>query len=263
MLLSFCTAILRARAAFLVCPLLLFFPAVGASQLRDGSTAATRGGRSTAWIEHVIDRARRQMGTRYVWGGESPETGFDCSGFIRYVFAGVRLPRTSAEQAQVGREVPRDLSALRAGDLLTFGRGGRISHIGMYVGRGRYIHASSRAGAVTESAVPQREWWQGVRRVVPSGGAGAVSYRSPVPRASGAVSRPARPAEATTEDGSTGRREQWSQGRREPMDGRDEGRRAMRSSRSPGAMRSHRSLMGAEREAAPGGRVEESSGRGT
>lgn len=120
--------------------------------------------------EALVERARSQMGRRYVWGGNTPQSGFDCSGFIRFVFAGVRLPRTSAEQARVGVAVPRDVAQLRVGDLLTFGRRGRISHIGMYVGGGRYIHASSDAGRVTESPVPQRDWWQGVRRLsAPSG----------------------------------------------------------------------------------------------
>ena len=123
---------------------------------------------SSAAADSVISRARAQMGRRYTWGGERPETGFDCSGLMRHIMrvAGVQLPRTSAEQARMGQEIPRDLSQLRVGDLLTFGRGGRISHIGIYVGHGRYIHASSYAGRVTESDVPSRSWWQGARRVI-------------------------------------------------------------------------------------------------
>lgn len=118
--------------------------------------------------ESVVRRARSYMGLRYRWGGERPETGFDCSGFVRHIMkvAGVELPRTSREQARMGQEVPRDVSQLRVGDLITFGRGGRISHIGIYVGNGRYIHASSYAGRVTESPLPTRSWWQGARRVL-------------------------------------------------------------------------------------------------
>jgi cell wall-associated NlpC family hydrolase len=125
----------------------------------------------SATADSVVNRARSYMGRRYVWGGERPETGFDCSGFVRHVMrlAGVQLPRTSAQQARMGQEVPRDLSQLRVGDLLTFGRAGRISHIGIYVGNGRYIHASSYAGRITESEVPRRSWWQGARRVLASG----------------------------------------------------------------------------------------------
>jgi cell wall-associated NlpC family hydrolase len=123
---------------------------------------------ATPAADSVIRRARSYMGLRYTWGGERPETGFDCSGFVRTVMrvAGVQLPRTSAEQARMGQEVPRDVSQLRVGDLITFGRGGRISHIGIYVGNGRYIHASSYAGRVTESDLPSRSWWQGARRVL-------------------------------------------------------------------------------------------------
>jgi len=123
---------------------------------------------SSPAADSVIHRARSYMGLRYRWGGERPETGFDCSGFVRTVMrvAGVQLPRTSSEQARMGQEVPRDVSQLRVGDLITFGRGGRISHIGIYVGNGRYIHASSYAGRVTESDLPSRSWWQGARRVL-------------------------------------------------------------------------------------------------
>jgi cell wall-associated NlpC family hydrolase len=71
----------------------------------------------------------------------------------------------------VGRAVPRDLRFLRIGDLLTFGSEQRITHIGVYIGNGRYVHASSGAGAVVESRLDQRESsltraWQGVRRVM-------------------------------------------------------------------------------------------------
>jgi cell wall-associated NlpC family hydrolase len=123
---------------------------------------------ASASEESVVTRARSYMGLRYRWGGDRPETGFDCSGFVRHIMrmAGVQLPRTSAQQARMGQEVPRDVSLLRVGDLITFGRGGRISHIGIYVGNGRYIHASSYAGRVTESPLPSRSWWQGARRVL-------------------------------------------------------------------------------------------------
>ena len=125
----------------------------------------------TANADSVVSRARSYMGRRYVWGGERPETGFDCSGFVRHIMrmAGVQLPRTSAQQARAGQEIPRDVSQLRVGDLLTFGRAGRISHIGIYVGNGRYIHASSYAGRITESELPRRSWWQGARRVLAAG----------------------------------------------------------------------------------------------
>ena len=127
-----------------------------------------------AFRDSLVTIARAQVGTRYVRGGQSPESGFDCSGLIRYVMAGlhVRLPRTAAEQAAIGLAVSRDTARLRPGDLLTFGKGNRdVSHIGIYVGNGRYVHASSVAGRVIESDIerprsPLIKRWRGVRRVV-------------------------------------------------------------------------------------------------
>ena len=121
--------------------------------------------------DSVVALARQQLGRRYVFGGTSP-SGFDCSGFTQYLARafGVNLPRTAAQQARVGQEIPRDPSQLRPGDLLTFGRGNRVTHIGVYVGNGRYVHASSGRGQITESSLdrPQSNLvraWMGVRRV--------------------------------------------------------------------------------------------------
>ena len=139
--------------------------------------------------DSLVAVARAQLGTRYVFGGTTPK-GFDCSGLVRYVMGAlkVELPRTAAQQARIGDEVSTDPSRLRPGDLLTFGRrGGRgVSHIGIYVGEGRYIHASSVAGRVIESDLsrtgsPLIKAWRGVRRIV----AGA-SERDSLPQRSGA-----------------------------------------------------------------------------
>jgi cell wall-associated NlpC family hydrolase len=121
--------------------------------------------------DSVVALARQQIGRRYVFGGTSPTRGFDCSGFTQYLARtfGVNLPRTAAQQARVGQEIPRDPSLLRPGDLLTFGRGSRITHIGVYVGNGRYVHASSGRGQITESNLNRQSSlvraWTGVRRV--------------------------------------------------------------------------------------------------
>lgn len=127
-----------------------------------------------AVISGVVQTALDVMGMPYRWGDEGEE-GFDCSGLIRYAFGahGVTLPRRSADQARSGVEVGRDLGALRAGDVLTFATGGkRISHVGLYLGSGRFIH-SARQGVQISVLSPDdisgRWWysrWAGARRIV-------------------------------------------------------------------------------------------------
>ncbi|HEX5970513.1 MAG TPA: C40 family peptidase [Gemmatimonadaceae bacterium] len=123
----------------------------------------------------IVSVVRNQIGTRYVLGGTSPKSGFDCSGLVKYVMGAlqVSLPRTAAQQARMGLALGRDSTRLRPGDLLTFGRtrDGTVSHIGIYVGNGRYVHASSKAGRVIESpldrpASPLIRKWHGSQRVV-------------------------------------------------------------------------------------------------
>ena len=123
--------------------------------------------------DSIVLVARSQIGTRYRFGGTSPSSGFDCSGFVRYVLGAIRLalPRTAAQQAQLGATVPKDTTRLRPGDLLTFGRGSRITHIGIYVGNGRYVHASPTAGRVIETSLertgsPLVRIWRGGRRLL-------------------------------------------------------------------------------------------------
>lgn len=122
--------------------------------------------------DSLVAVARAQVGSRYVRGGQSPRRGFDCSGLVKYVLAAFHLdaPRTARLQATLGDSVVRDTSQLLPGDLLTFGRPrGRISHIAIYVGDGRMVHASVKAGRVIETAIARgpdrRKPWRGVRRV--------------------------------------------------------------------------------------------------
>lgn len=98
--------------------------------------------------DEIIETAKNQIGVRYVWGGTS-RRGFDCSGFVQYVFDknDIELPRTSIEQWRVGESVRR--SELKAGDLVFFRtRGSRVSHVGIYKGDNKFIHASSAGGRI-------------------------------------------------------------------------------------------------------------------
>ena len=99
----------------------------------------------------VIGTAEQYLGVPYKWGGSSPQSGFDCSGYVKYVYAkqGVRLPRTSREQAGAGLRVSPNLTALRQGDLMLFAEPRQaISHVAIYAGGGRIIHSSSSGGGV-------------------------------------------------------------------------------------------------------------------
>lgn len=125
-----------------------------------------------AMRDSIVSKARSQIGTRYKLGGTKPNLALDCSGLVKYVMGAfdVMLPRTARQQATVGAEVPKDLAALKPGDLLTFGKGKRISHIGIYVGDGRMVHASTSQRKVIETTISARSplirQWKGVRRLV-------------------------------------------------------------------------------------------------
>jgi len=125
--------------------------------------------------DSAVQIAKAQLGRRYRTGGQTPEKGFDCSGLVKYIMSALNLdlPRTAKQQAKEGLAVTKDTSRLLPGDLLTFGKTKKspISHIGIYVGDGRYIHASSVAGKVIESAIdrpysPLIKGWRGARRIV-------------------------------------------------------------------------------------------------
>ena len=98
--------------------------------------------------QSVVDEAASHLGVPYVYGGTTP-AGFDCSGFTRWVFEhalGVALPRTAAEQSALGEAV--SLDEVLPGDLLFWGSGGGVYHVGVYVGDGEYIHASTGGGRI-------------------------------------------------------------------------------------------------------------------
>ncbi len=106
--------------------------------------------RGESRADDIISYAKKYLGVKYVWGGSSPK-GFDCSGFVKYVYDhfGVTLNRNSASQAKNGTKVKK--MELKPGDLVFFDTNGglnRINHVGIYMGNGKMIHSSSHYGGV-------------------------------------------------------------------------------------------------------------------
>lgn len=131
--------------------------------------------RITGNAASVVQTALDVLGKPYVWGGTS-QNGFDCSGLIQYAYGshGVRLPRTSRDQARVGSAVPPVTQALAPGDILLFSAtpGSGVTHVGMHVGEGTFIHSSTTGVKLSrlEAGDPDGAWWVarwvGVRRVI-------------------------------------------------------------------------------------------------
>ena len=144
------------------------------------ATAASRSAPRApeAVARDVIEIAQGEIGRRYrLVGSGDPGDGFDCSGLIQYAYerVGISLPRRSVDQARTGREIGRDESELLPGDVLTFSGNGRsITHVGLYVGDGRFIHSASRGvqtSRLDEDDPNGRYWvrrWVGARRVIPA-----------------------------------------------------------------------------------------------
>ncbi len=117
----------------------------------------------------VVQAAYRNLGARYVWGASRPGA-FDCSGFTMYVMRqfGVSLPHSSSAQFRMGRSVSR--GNLQAGDLVFFSSGtrGMVGHVGVYIGNGRMIHASTPSTGVIVSSINESYYvarYLGARRV--------------------------------------------------------------------------------------------------
>jgi cell wall-associated NlpC family hydrolase len=122
--------------------------------------------------DSLVENSRSLLGIRYKWAGATPERGVDCSGLVLYVFAklGIELPHSSRELARLGTSVAKDTSEMQPGDLLVFSklRSKRISHVGIYVGDGMMIHASSGSKQVVETPILEYRsaLLRGVRRVI-------------------------------------------------------------------------------------------------
>jgi cell wall-associated NlpC family hydrolase len=109
----------------------------------------------------ILFRAIGLVGTPYRWGGNTPAGGFDCSGLIDYIYrtaTGIRLPRTSHDMAAMDARKVRKMTQLASGDLVFFDIGGAISHVGVYVGKGRFVHAPNSGGTVRLDDIDGPYW---------------------------------------------------------------------------------------------------------
>jgi len=109
----------------------------------------------------IVKQAKHYLGGKYVWGGTQPK-GFDCSGYVKYLYAqqGIQLPRTAYAQSKVGKYVTKD--ELKKGDLLFFltdkKRHIPITHVGMYIGNDKFIHAASRKKGIIISSLSKSKY---------------------------------------------------------------------------------------------------------
>jgi cell wall-associated NlpC family hydrolase len=171
----------RRRAAAGACVATVFLACTPPSLAQDApislldGTAATvvRDAAATALLSArgLTSFALDLIGIRYKWGGANPATGLDCSGLVQFVFqqaTGVTLPRSTKELSRIGEQVT--LSDLKPGDLVFFNtRRFAFSHVGIYVGDNRFIHAPRR-GREVEVATIDKSYWQkhfnGARRLI-------------------------------------------------------------------------------------------------
>lgn len=128
-----------------------------------------------AWVAAgVVQTALDAMGAPYRWGGTG-ENGYDCSGLIQYAYGqhGIVLPRVSRDQARMGTLIDRNVDALMPADILGFGEGGSgVTHVGLYVGDGLFIHTSStgvKLSSLRGTDPESRHWrtrWTVARRIL-------------------------------------------------------------------------------------------------
>ena len=118
----------------------------------------------------VLVNALSLTGIRYKYGGNSPETGFDCSGFVRYVFkqaTSLTLPHSALAISQIGKTVPKN--ELQPGDLVFFNTlKATFSHVGIYLGNNRFIHSPSKGGQVRVENMQDGYWakhFNGAQRI--------------------------------------------------------------------------------------------------
>ncbi len=130
--------------------------------------------------ETLINNAMQLIGVRYRWGGNTPQSGLDCSGFVRYVFNdtfGFLLPRKSSQMSKVGLQIRKD--ELQPGDLVFFNTMRHaFSHVGIYVGDNKFIHAPSKGKSIRVDDMTKVYWekrYNGARRLENTGGFDVMS----------------------------------------------------------------------------------------
>ncbi len=173
---------LRIRHALVVATCVAsVFPAGAApkEKVKDDSTPMLRAEKSLRDFSHkakdtasdITSYALSLIGVDYRFGGNTPDQGLDCSGLIRYVFqqaTGLSLPRSAREQSRLGESVSKE--KLQPGDLVFFNtRRFQFSHVGLYIGDNRFIHAPSSGGAVQVVSLDNAYWqeaFDGARRIV-------------------------------------------------------------------------------------------------
>lgn len=170
-------------AALAACP-----PVLAAEITAENTAQLQQESSSDGWqarAHEILMSAFSLTGVKYKWGGSSPETGFDCSGFVRYVFqqaANLTLPHGARALSQLGQKIPLD--QLRPGDLVFFNTlKSAFSHVGIYVGDGRFIHAPSSGGGIHIVNMDEEYWskrFNGARRIEPDqSGTAAASAEEP------------------------------------------------------------------------------------
>lgn len=149
--------------------------ASGTSNLQAADT--TTSGRARAFLSGVAGKAGdvvvgalNMIGVRYRWGGSSPDSGLDCSGFVRYVFQdtlGLALPRRAEEMSRVGEKVR--MADLKPGDLVFFNTMRRtFSHVGIYIGGNKFVHSPSTGSTIRVDDLDDGYWekrFTGARRI--------------------------------------------------------------------------------------------------
>jgi cell wall-associated NlpC family hydrolase len=134
-------------------------PRESQSALANLPARAPAGNAGTA--NDVLFRAIALVGTPYRWGGNTPDGGFDCSGLVDYIYrnaAGLALPHSSREMSELNGERVRRMTDLMSGDLVFFGGNTGISHVGVYVGKGRFVHAPNTGGTVRLDDIDGPYW---------------------------------------------------------------------------------------------------------